>query len=270
MINSNPTQPSDELFYDLVIEESLMGLSNDDQQRLDEMLETNVAQQEADEIRMTIAALDLAFDEGKVEKMPASFREKLQSDGASRVSNTDSSPTFDTSAWTSSWNSLLAPIAYVLVGSVIGLAISSMWTASPNMSEPTVAQQLENFRDSGITDLQKVSWQQKDDTGGENVTGEVVWSDSQNEGYMVFDGLKTNDPGDVYQLWIFDADRPETDIEPVNGGVFKIASDGKAIVPIDFTIKTSRVKLFALTVEKDPGVAVSKRERLPVLAPVEL
>ena len=99
-----------------------------------------------------------------------------------------------------------------------------------------------------------------------------MWSDSAQEGYMVFTGIKPNDPLiEQFQLWIFDTDAGQE--HPVDGGVFDIAStdfdsEGKIIVPIKAHIPVEHAVMFAVTVERPGGVTVSKRERIPVLAKV--
>lgn len=98
--------------------------------------------------------------------------------------------------------------------------------------------------------------------------GDVVWSPTEQRGFMTFRGLKPNDPSvEQYQLWIFDATRDEA--HPVDGGVFDIAADGEAqIVPIDPRVPVGEATLFAVTVERPGGVVVSDRSKLPVLAPI--
>jgi hypothetical protein len=98
--------------------------------------------------------------------------------------------------------------------------------------------------------------------------GDVVWSQSRQQGYMRFRGLAANDPAvEQYQLWIFDAERDAA--HPVDGGVFDVAdADGEVCVPIDPRLPIGKPTLFAITVEKPGGVVVSKRERLPLLAQV--
>lgn len=100
--------------------------------------------------------------------------------------------------------------------------------------------------------------------------GDVVWSQSRQQGYMRFRGLAANDPDiEQYQLWIFDAERDAA--HPVDGGVFDVAitdATGEVCVPIDARLPIGKPTLFAITVEKPGGVVVSTRERLPLLAQV--
>jgi hypothetical protein len=101
-------------------------------------------------------------------------------------------------------------------------------------------------------------------TGG---LGDVVWSAARQQGFMRFRGLAANDPSKAqYQLWIFDAERPEA--YPVDGGVFDVPENagGDVLVRIDPRLPISRATAFAITVERPGGVVVSSRERLPLLA----
>jgi len=103
---------------------------------------------------------------------------------------------------------------------------------------------------------------------GEGVTGAVAWSASEQTGVMRFDGLEPNDPSvSQYQLWIIDAERPGED--PVDGGVFDVASSGRVEVPIDAKLAVGSPAVFAVTVEKPGGVVVSDQSQLFLAAAVE-
>lgn len=104
--------------------------------------------------------------------------------------------------------------------------------------------------------------------GYEQVTGEVAWSGTTQNGYMVLDGLPANDPSTAqYQLWIVDLTRDEF---PVDGGVFNVADhladDGKAYVPIDAKLRVDQPAAFAITLEKPGGVVKSNNDLLVVAA----
>ena len=99
-------------------------------------------------------------------------------------------------------------------------------------------------------------------------SGDIVWSDTKQAGYIHVKGLPKNDPGhEQYQLWIFDESQdPKT---PIDGGVFDVNSEGEVVIPIDAKIKVKNPKVFAITVEKPGGVVVSKQEKVAALAEVE-
>ena len=115
-------------------------------------------------------------------------------------------------------------------------------------------------------DARRAPWTETGDPDGVGVTGEVVWSDELQSGFMRFRGLPANDAEEgQYQLWIFDAERD--DAFPVDGGVFDVVSaDGETLVEIDPKLPVSSAVLFAVTVERPGGVVVSDRSRIAVLA----
>jgi len=96
-----------------------------------------------------------------------------------------------------------------------------------------------------------------------NPTGDVVWSDEKQAGYVRVSGLPKNDPGkETYQLWIVAENQdPKT---PVDGGTFDINSDGEIIIPIDAKVKVQNPQAFAITIEKPGGVVVSKNKHAAV------
>lgn len=109
----------------------------------------------------------------------------------------------------------------------------------------------------------KIAWKATKEAPG--TSGDVVWSETAQRGYMRFVGLSPNDPTKTqYQLWIFDKTRDQA--YPVDGGVFDVSSTGEVLVPISAKLHVDDVALFAVTVEKPGGVVVSKREHIVVTA----
>lgn len=102
-----------------------------------------------------------------------------------------------------------------------------------------------------------------------DVTGDVVWNDERNQGFMRLSGLPVNDPAtSQYQLWIFRGDDPASEDHPVDGGVFDIrTSKGTVTVPIDAKLQVGGAGFFAVTVERPGGVVVSDREQIVAAAP---
>ncbi len=117
-------------------------------------------------------------------------------------------------------------------------------------------------------DVVRTTWAATTDPAGKGESGEVVWSNERQEGYMTFRAVAANDPKQAqYQLWIFDGERDER--FPVDGGVFDVdPSSGEVVVPIVTRLPVRRPTLFAVTVEQPGGVVVSKRERIVVAAKV--
>ncbi len=129
--------------------------------------------------------------------------------------------------------------------------------------QPTAAEQKQQLLASA-EDVVKRNWTSPQE--GENLSGEIVWSNSQQKGFTTFRGLPTNDPNkETYQLWIFDETQGET---PINGGVFNVDKNGEVTIPVDPGINVKKPKQFAVTVEKPGGVVVSKQEKIVAVAKV--
>ena len=97
------------------------------------------------------------------------------------------------------------------------------------------------------------------------LSGEVIWNDEKQEGYMSLENLAVNDPTKTqYQLWIVD---PERDELPVDGGVFDITQkDGTQIIPIRNALAINKPVAFVITLEQPGGVVKSKQEIVVALA----
>jgi hypothetical protein len=97
------------------------------------------------------------------------------------------------------------------------------------------------------------------------VSGEVIWNDERQEGYMSLASLPVNNPTqNQYQLWIVD---PERDELPVDGGVFDIPSGtGPSIIPIRNALPIKKPVAFVITLEQPGGVVKSKQEVVVALA----
>jgi hypothetical protein len=97
------------------------------------------------------------------------------------------------------------------------------------------------------------------------LSGEVIWNDEKQEGYMSLENLEVNDPTqNQYQLWIVD---PERDELPVDGGVFDITqNDGKSVIPIRNALAINKPVAFVITLEQPGGVVKSKQEIVVALA----
>lgn len=118
---------------------------------------------------------------------------------------------------------------------------------------------------SGIV---KANWAAGNVKEMKQVSGDVVWSDDKQEGYMLLKGLARNDTSkETYQLWIYDKTQDKKN--PIDGGIFDVTADGDVVIPINAKLKASGPSMFAITIEKPGGVVVSKGEKIAVLAQVE-
>ena len=104
-------------------------------------------------------------------------------------------------------------------------------------------------------DVLTLPWAPPTAAGYERVKGDVVWSQSRQQGYLRLANLPVNDPARMqYQLWIVD---PERDTHPVDGGVFNVSVAGEVIIPIQAKLLIRSPKAFAITAEQPGGVVVS-------------
>jgi hypothetical protein len=118
---------------------------------------------------------------------------------------------------------------------------------------------------ASANDLVRWEWSAWDNPAMQGVTGDVVWSDKEQRGYMRLTGLPVNDPTvEEYQLWIVDGRRGLE--SRFNGGVFDVTKPGEVIVPINSELKVDGPQLFAITVEKPGGTGISDMKRRAVLA----
>ena len=132
--------------------------------------------------------------------------------------------------------------------------------------EPNLTEQ-RNQLIASASDKIQTTWTDFNPKQPKNVTGDVVWSNSLQKGYVKLHGLPVNDKAkETYQLWIFDAEQnPKT---PVDGGVFDVDQNGDLIIPINAKIKVRKPTMFAVTAEKPGGVVVSDLSKVMSVAKV--
>jgi len=106
-------------------------------------------------------------------------------------------------------------------------------------------------------DMVRMPWAPSGEAVYANVTGDVVWSDTRQEGYMLLNGLQPNNPQlEQYQLWIIDPDRGP---QPVDGGVFDVpAGSDEVVVAVNAKLRVDKPVAFAITLEQPGGVVVSE------------
>lgn len=98
--------------------------------------------------------------------------------------------------------------------------------------------------------------------------GEACFDPETGEGVLFIEGLAPNDPAvEQYQLWIFDRNRDER--YPVDGGVFDVCGQGRAVIPVRAKLRVGDPILFAVTVEPPGGSVVSARRIALVARPTE-
>lgn len=251
--------PEPSRIEELLADEAVFGLDQAERKELDQLLiETPNAK--TIEFEQAAAAYYMAAAPLEIESMPESLRSKVLTNCL------DTIPSVATSNSTNQQPSNLAGwVVAIAAGLLIGFFLRGVDVPPPVIG---LADQRAALVDSDNGIIQ-VAWTATETPEAEGATGDVVWSNAKQEGYMTFRGLKVNDPAkEQYQLWVFDAERDER--YPVDGGVFDIpAGVDEVITPITTKIKVTKATLFAITIEKPGGVVVSDRSRLPLLAKVE-
>jgi len=268
--SANPTR-----LDELLIDEAVFGLPEQELAELEGMTAGEVDGLENPYLPAA-ATLDLAtMRPGSEARMPAALRRRVEEDAARRLGSASRpapSPSRDPGRGSSSgviatigWAPWLVAAASLLVATLAWLPIGG----DPPETRVSPAEEMQTMIEQAGPELVRTSWQALDDpTVAGGVSGQVVWSDAEQRGFMKFQGLAVNDPTEQqYQLWIFDADRSEK--HPVDGGVFDITDEGEVVVPITPKITVFDATAFAVTVERPGGVVVSDRSRLALLAPVE-
>jgi hypothetical protein len=272
-------QTKQEQLEALLGDRALVGLSEEQQAELAALL----GGEDDESFDRAAAAVDLATA-GPLEPLPAHLAAKIEADArrtlhAPQVSSRVRA-TKDVTRW-AGWMAAAACFALAAAGwwrasLTPSMPVASMPTTPPSSAPapvpvapptPTPAALREQLL--AAPDAIRVDWSTTKDPAAHGASGDVVWSETRQSGFMRFHGLAANDPSkSQYQLWIFD---PSQDAKtPIDGGVFDVdPKSGDVIVPIAAKLHVSGPTLFAVTVEKPGGVVVSKRERIVVTAAVK-
>jgi anti-sigma-K factor RskA len=279
----------DEKLRDLLADQVTLGLSDDEARELGELLGSADGGMDAQSFELAAAAIALA--ETRYEPMPANLEAKLarvaeEYFGTAKSEVDDGihdQPTqafkweepkasrsfFDWFGWAAA---AMACIALAMTFFYNQNRISELQAKIDQLTpkpaaEETLAQKRDRLKAAG-GEIARAEWTKGNVKDTETVTGEVVWSDAKQEGYMTFRGLPVNDPNlQAYQLWMFEDGKLEE--FPKDGGVFNVTSEGEVIIPIDAKLRTVSPKAFAITIEKPGGVVRSDRSKIAVLGPVK-
>jgi anti-sigma-K factor RskA len=263
----NESSSNTERLRDLLADQALFELSPEEQAELRQLLAgSNVS---ADSFEWTAALATVALNPGPHEPLPAELRAKIAAAApehlaAARQTSDATRTTLAGSTRPPSGPRLRESIAWLVAAACLLIAFIT-WSDShkPIKPVPSIAQ----LRDSLLKqapDAVKLNWTAAGDPSGKGATGDVVWSNAKQEGFLLFKGLAKNDPNvDQYQLWIIDPNQKH----PIDGGVFDINSvTGDVIVPIHAQLRVVTPQAFAVTVEKPGGVVVSDQDRVALLA----
>lgn len=260
MSHEHDRRREEERILDLLTDRATYGLSPAEESELGILLKQR-PDIEPESFDRAAAALELAWNDPRAEPLPEHVYQRILA--RLRIEPSAAPRGGKLLAW-SGWIAALA-------ASLVAL---TLWRTSDSERPIDGARAITDIieRVDRAPDVLRVAWKPTDDPDGRNVKGEVVWSASQQDGYLRIEGLAANDPKlRQYQLWIFDKSRDER--YPVDGGVFDIAASSASsvggagiVIPIHARLRVDEPKLFAVTVEKPGGVVVSSRERIVALA----
>ena len=274
---------SEERMLDLLCKKAASGLNEDESRELAALEQSVESRVDLESLELTAAAISTVgvrpddklpdhLKAGILARADDFFGEQNTANAASRPVVVERAPSRGSSwawlGWAAAAVASILLIANILITNSRGPTVAGPGvTPSPTTEQLGPAQSREKLMASA-PDLVKAEW-----TKGKMPeivpTGDVVWSDSMQQGYMRLSGLPKNDQAaSTYQLWIYDeAQDPKT---PVDGGIFDVTEDGEVVIPIDPKLKVRNPKTFAITIEKPGGVVVSKGEKVPALAQVKL
>ncbi|MEJ2602887.1 MAG: anti-sigma factor [Gammaproteobacteria bacterium] len=219
---------NNELLLDMLTAGATEGLSADEQRELDALLASSP---DADPLAMQLAAAAatnaFAKADARGADIPAGLKDRLLADARRHFEQRPAAP------------------------SVVNRPLPDEEGAAA--ADPIEAR-AELIREAPGTIV--VPWNPPEAADYADVSGDVVWNNSRQEGYLRLAGMPANDPTRAqYQLWIVD---PERDEQPVDGGVFDIPGGrSEVIVPIKAKLGILDPQAFAITLEQPGGVVVS-------------
>ena len=279
----NEEQKNEQLF-DLLAKKAIYGLDESETREL-ASFDGESTELEFRSLEITAAAITMAGLESE-EPMPSFLREKILDSGEEFIRSRQPD-----SAWPpppketensapgglGSWFGWTGWAAAALAS--IALAVNIWSTRLQPIDVAKVPTRVETPRTLTSNELReellrseaniyKASWGAGNVKELKDISGDIVWSEAKQTGYMRFRGLPVNDRDKTtYQLWIFD--KTQDKATPIDGGTFDVLNDGEVVIPINAKLKALGPEMFAITVEKQGGVVVSKREKVAALAKVE-
>lgn len=122
--------------------------------------------------------------------------------------------------------------------------------------------QRETFLRNPPVDMVRVTCQRENQ---KDTVGELLWSDSQQKGFVSLSGLEVNDPDQFqYQVWIFDANQKY----PVTGGVFNVVDQNSAVICLRPNLKVFKAVEFMVTQERPGGRVTPSQGRTAAIATI--
>jgi hypothetical protein len=264
----------------LLADRATQGLSQEELSELNELLQKH-PQWDNPYFDLTAAAVnltDLEIDE----PLPDELRQKIMANAFQYVNSTEQEQGVSKPQGINQENAGKGTVVefpqkstrwqmmgwYVAAACLI-LAVLGWWPRLTQKPESTNLLELREKLLAESTDVIKTDWKPTNYQGADRISGDVIWSNARQQGFMRLTGMPVIDPKvGEYQLWIFDTNQDEK--FPIDGGVFEVNQQtGEVIVRINAKLKVSQPTLFAVTIEKPGGVVVSKRDPIVAVAKVD-
>lgn len=239
---------------DLLAQRATEGLSAPEAAELSELLAAAGVLDEDVELDSVAATANLAMlTQSDMHAMPDSLRAKLESSGEAWA---QSRSRFAAPARSAGVNKFLAFTAAACV-----LLAAGMWilTSAQRQSLSPVA--VRSLVD-GQVDTMHVALADWDNPEVRGVSGEAVWSEASQRGYLRLRDLPRAPKDSQYQLWIVDSRGMG---QRISGALFDGDGQSEIIVPITPGIRVQQAAAFAITIEKPGGVWVSDMTRRVVI-----
>lgn len=279
------TEEQKEKLFDLLTKKAICGLDEAEQSQLGS-IDPESVEREFESLEIAAVAISMACLDQE-EPMPVHIRERVLETGQHFVDSKGGAQAaplppperidYPVPAGVRSWFGWLGWAAAAMAAVALAVNIwSTRVQPDPRQAQlaPAVevqrvltpAELREELLRSG--DVVRATWAAGNVKEIKEISGDVVWSEAKQEGFMYFRGLPANDPNTTsYQLWIFD--KTQDKATPIDGGVFNVTADGEIVVPITAKLRAVGPEMFAVTIEKSGGVVVSKREKIAAIAKVE-
>lgn len=282
---------TEERLLDLLCKKATTGLSVEEAAQISELERAFPEWAGDDSFEMAAAAISLTFAD-RNEKMPVHLREKIMADADTIFETVTAKSPVDIFQPTADsrvprqvvqeekvpfWQWLgwgVAAFATILLA--VNIYVTRFQTDNGQRAEgppisasplPLTSAEKREQMLASAENIIRAEVAEADPKKQGKITGDVVWNEKDQKGYIRFRGLPVNDPSkEQYQVWIFDEAQDEK--FPVDGGVFDIGEDGEVIITIDAKINIKNPKLFAVTKEKPGGVVVSDRKGIVAVAKV--
>ncbi len=275
-----------ERFFDLLTTKAVYGLDEEAQRELDEF-DKDIVDREFRSLEMTAASISQIGVDAN-EQMPPHLYAKIAQEAEKHVviraqaaapwppphskaefeKETGGNPWFAWLGWAVAAAACIALAVNIFLIRPSGPEIAQVQPTPIVSPKPQTPAEMREEMLRTDAEMVRANWAPGNVKEIKEITGDVVWSDEKQAGYMRFRGLPANDPKkETYQLWIFD--KTQDKATPIDGGTFDVPADGEVVIPIDARLRAQAPEMFAITIEKPGGVVVSSREKIAALAKVE-